>query len=289
MRVPEILFPQYRTHVNNRVTVNNAMLALLAGSRLAAHTLSLTEGSTATLAEVFPAVEHIDRFNLRSDSARQLLNEADEHIASVALPYALATHEEFVVDMLELLKNEGRTLVTGGKQIRAWNMNEVLFRTCGYSPPPEWLETFHVLREVRNCIIHTGGSVSTRLETAIVAMGASARAGWVKMHLGAQPEALVDNGRLVLTAENMFTAFATTKRLAREINAALGQELDGAAWARMAVKDFESTTGKTHNSSAWRRSAVGYARQFYSEAGVTEQNLEAAARDLGLWTISRWS
>lgn len=289
MSLSEILFPEYRTHVANRVTVNNAMMALLAGSRLAAHTLSLTEGSTATLAEVFPAVEHIDRFNLRSDSARQLLNEADEHIASVALPYALATHEEFVMDMLELLKNEGRTLVTGGKQIKAWNMHEVLFQTCGYTPPPEWLETFQVLRELRNCIIHTGGSTSTRLDDAIVAMGASARAGWVKMHLSAQPEALVDKGRLVLTAENMFTAFATTKRLGREINAALGQELDTAAWARMAVEDFEATTSKSHNSSAWRRSVVGYARQFYHGAGLTEQNLQQASRDLGLWTIPRWA
>lgn len=155
--VSEILFRKYRDYVANRIEVNNAMMALLAGSRLAAHTLSLTAGSTTTLAQVFPAVEHIERFNLRSDSARQLLADADQHIASVAIPYALATHEEFVLDMLEFLKAESRSLMTHGKQIKAWNMHSVLFETCGYAEPAEWMETFHVLREVRNSIIHAGG------------------------------------------------------------------------------------------------------------------------------------
>lgn len=105
--MPEILFRDYREYAASRVEVNNAMMALLAGSRLAAHTLSLTAGSNATLGQLFPAVEHIDRLNLRSDSARQLLQDADHHIASVAIPYALATHEDFVTDMLALVEGEG--------------------------------------------------------------------------------------------------------------------------------------------------------------------------------------
>ena len=195
--VAEILFREYRDYVDNRVEVNNAMMALLAGSRLAAHTLSLTAGSTTTLAQVFPAVEHIGRFNLRSDSARQLLADADQHIASVAIPYALATHEEFVMGMLEFLKAEGRSLITYGKQIRAWNMHSALFETCGYVKPSEWMETFHALREVRNSIIHAGGAADTRLADAIAAMGPAARAGWSKLNLNTQPEALIDDRRQV--------------------------------------------------------------------------------------------
>jgi hypothetical protein len=288
VRVPEILFPEYRAYVASRVEVNNAMMALLAGSRLAAHTMSLTVGSTATLAQVFPAVEHIGRFDLRSDSARQLLNDADQHIASVAAPYALATHEEFVMDMLELLKNEGRTLITHGKPIRAWNMHKVLFETCGYSEPTEWMETFHVLREMRNCIIHAGGGISQNLTDRIAEMGPAARTGWKKMHLSREPEALDDSGHLALTAESVFTAFAVTKRLGREVNAALGEELDASTWARLAIEDYRAKTSKTRNSSAWRRSAIGYARQFYSEASLDNADLEKAARNLGLWTAARW-
>lgn len=284
----EILYREYRDYVANRVSVNNAMMALLAGSRLAAHTLQLTAGSTATLAQLFPAVEHIERFNLRSDSARQLLQEADEHIASVAIPYALATHEEFVTSALDFLRVEGRSLITGGKPIKAWNMHEVLFNTCRYTAPVEWMETFHTLRGARNCIIHSGGSVDTRLRDAVSAMGAGSRAGWQRLNRGEAPEDLVKNGRLALTAEHVFTAFAVTKRLGREVNAGLASELDGKVWARSAVRDFAAETSKPRNSNVWRRSVLGFARYHYGEANLTDADLEKAARETGLWTAYKW-
>jgi len=287
--VPEILYPAYRQYVASRVEVNDAMAALLAGSRLAAHTLSLTTGSTATLAQLFPAVPHIERFNLRSDAARVLLDNADHHLASVAVPYALATHEDFVMEMLEFLKAEGRTLVTHGKSIRAWNMHTVLFETCGATELEDWTQSFHVLREVRNCITHEGGGGSQKLRDAIADRGTDARAGWERMNQGLATETVEVNGRLALTAEHVFTAFAVTKRRGREINAVLGRELDGAVWARVAVADYDTGSSKVKNSSGWRRSLVGYVRQNYAQANITAADLEAAARHLGLWTIPRWS
>lgn len=285
----EIHFREYRDYVDNRMEVNNAMMALLAGSRLAAHTLSLTAGSTATLAQLFPAVAHVDRFNLRSDSARQLLHDADKHVASVAIPYALATHEEFVMNMLKLLESEGRLLITHGKRIRAWNMHTVLFETCGEAEREDWMQAFHVLREVRNCIIHTGGVVQAALVERLGEMGAAARKGWERLNAGDPPEALHEGGRLVLTAEHVFTAFAVTKRLGREINVALGRELDSTAWARVAVEDFQESTTRTRNSSGWRRSVIGYARQYYNQAALSEADLENAARNLGYWTLAKWA
>ena len=142
-----------RDYYASRVEVNDAMAALLVGSRLAAHTLSLTAGSTATLGQLFPAVEHVARFNMRSDIARQYLNNADHHIASVAVPYALATHEDFVMAMLDFLKQEGRTLIRHGKPIRAWNMHTVLFETCGATELEDWMQSFHVLRPRGNLVL----------------------------------------------------------------------------------------------------------------------------------------
>ena len=265
------------------------MAALLAGSRLAAHTLSLTAGSTATLAQLFPAVPHIDRFNLRSDAARALLDNADHHIASVAVPYALATHEDFVMAMLDFLKAEGRTLVSHGKPVKAWNMHTVLFETCGVVELADWMQSFHVLREMRNCITHEGGGASQKLRDTIADMGADSRSGWERMNQGLAPETIEANGRLVLSAEHVFLAFAVTKRLGREINAALGKELGAEVWARAAVADYNAITAKVKNSSAWRRSLVGYVRQNYAASGVTEAGLEAAARHLGLWTLPKWN
>ena len=287
--VGEIQYASYRKYSTSRVEVNDAMMALLAGSRLAAHTLQLTAGSTATLAQLFPAVEHITRFDLRSDSARELLHNADHHVASVAIPYALAAHEDFVMEMLALVKSEGRSLATHGKRIKAWNMHSVLFATCEGVEPARWIQSFHVLREVRNCVIHDGGAVSEKLLHAIADMGAEARSGWEQVNLGRPPEDLDQGGRLALTAEHVFTAFAVAKGLGREINALLGRALDAPSWARLAVQDFAATTTRPRNSTSWRRSLLGHARHYYADAPFTEGDLEAAARGTGAWTLPTWS
>lgn len=284
----EIQFASYRRYSSSRVEVNDAMMALLAGSRLAAHTLQLTAGSKATLAQLFPAVEHIGRFDLRSDNARKLLQDADYHVASVSIPYALAAHEDFVMGVLRLLESEGRTLLTQGKQIRPWNMHTILFSSCNEAEPERWIHSFHVLREVRNCIIHDGGAVSERLLEAIANMGSDARSGWEQVNLGRPPEDLDSDGRLALTAEHIFTAFAVAKGLGREINAALAKALDGSSWARLAVQDFVATTTKPKNSTSWRRSLLGHSRHYYADAPFTEGDLEIAARQAGAWTHATW-
>lgn len=284
----EILYPGYRSYVRARVEVNDAMTALLAGARLASHTLELTRGSTHTLKEVFPAVEHIERFNLRSDAARDFLLNADHHLASVAIPYALATHEDYVMGVLDLLESHGRPLITQGKRVRAWNMHAVLFSTCGVSLPGKWIETFDVLREVRNCITHSGGVKDDKLQHAFDVMSPEAREGWKKVNLLCEPESLVVDGRIVLTPESIFTAFAVTKRLGREINAALAGELRPEEWAKIVVLDYSSDSSKTKNSTSWRRSLLGFAGQNYGALGLAESDLEQAARDCGKWTLPQW-
>lgn len=283
----ELLYPDYRTYSETRTVVNNAMMALLAGSRLAGHTLQLTSGSERTLSELFPAVEHIKRFNLRSDVARSLLQNADHHLTSVALPYALATHEDFVMSSIKILRSEGATIQTGGKPIKAWNMHTVLFDSAGRAIPTEWLESFDLLREMRNCTIHAGGKVQPRLTDHIAAMGSASIAEWQRLN-GQAPSDVVKSGRVELIAEHIFTAFAVTKRLGREINRALTTALPKASWARIAVEDYQKNTSKTKNSSSWRRSLLGYARLNYAPAQLLEADLEQAARSLGYWTVAAW-
>lgn len=264
-------------------------MALLSGSRLAAHTLQLTVGSAATLGQLFPAVQHIGRFNLRSDEARALLQNADAHVASVAIPYALATHEAFVVEMTDLIKNTGTTLITGGKAIKAWNMHTVFFGSCGWPEPLDVMEVFHVLREARNCVIHDRGRISPNLKLAVSAMGGVARIEWERLNQGEPPEALDQgDGRLALNAAHIFSSFAIAKKLGREINAALASHLSPANWAEMAVNDFAASTTRTRNSSQWRRAVLGHVREYYAQSGANEPDVEAAARALGYWTVPHW-
>lgn len=277
--MPEIHFPTYRDYVRNRIDVNNSMMALLAGSRMAAHLLEDKKGSTETLSELFADVGHIQSFNLVTDSARDLLINADQHIASVSLPYALATHEAFVRQMIKLIRDNGTTIIDDGERIRAFNMHAVFFASCNHSEPTTWMQIFHVLREARNCIIHLNGGVSPELKTAIVQMGPDARAEWQRMNQQSLPKDLMGKDkRLTLTAEHIFTSFATTKALGREMNTMLGQHLSGDAWARIAVEDYASQTKKPRNSSQWSRGVAGYARQMYSGAPCGKREIEQAAR-----------
>lgn len=284
----EVLYPRYRAYIENRVELNDAIMALLAGSRLAGHTLSLTVGSEATLSELFPAVQHIRRFNLRSDVARELLNNADHYFASLALPYTLAVHEDFVMSTLDWLAQEGVQVTENGKplrswgRIRAWNMHEILFESLGEFPPEEWLQSFHVLRETRNCIIHAGGVIDDKLRGAIKEMGSNARSGWKSISLGT-PEDIEKEAKVLLTAEHIFLVLAVTKHLGREINRHLQIRLGKPAWARIVVKDFQASTSKVPHSSSWRRALIGYARHRYGGIGLSAAQLEAAARAAGLW------
>ncbi|MGJ5608858.1 hypothetical protein [Micrococcus luteus] len=285
----EIKFPLYRGYRDNRVIVNDAMNALLVGSKLAAHTLRLTEGSELTLGQLFPQVEHVDRFNMKSDVARDFLKNADHHVATVALPYALATHEDFVMEVIELLRKEGQAIQTNVNNIKAWNMHNVLFSACGQSEPVVWTESFHVLREVRNCIIHSGGRVNDRLRKAIDNMGSEARSEWDRITGGMEPEEIEDkNAMLHLTPECIFMAFAVTKRLGREINVLLAKTLPVATWARIAVADYNSSTSRSRNSDGWRNGVMGHCKMYYKALDLTEQQIESAARDLDLWSLPRW-
>src|SRR4051812_444630 len=104
----EVRFPAHRQYELTRIEISNAMMALLAGSQLAAHLLKLTEGSTRLLPEVFPRVEHIGRFNLTSGVARKILDDAESHLGAMAVPYALALHEDYLKSCLHMLEDAGK-------------------------------------------------------------------------------------------------------------------------------------------------------------------------------------
>lgn len=55
-------FPAFRRYEATRQKANNALMAMLAGSQLAAHTLQLTSGSTQLLPEILPGVAEIQYF-----------------------------------------------------------------------------------------------------------------------------------------------------------------------------------------------------------------------------------
>ena len=277
----DVRFPEYLSYVSARQEANNAMMALLAGSRIAAHTLQLTEGSARPLADIFPAVAHIRRFNLVTESARALLVDADAHLGAVAVPYALALHEDFVMTCLSMIKSAGFVLKNGGQPLKAWNMHEVLYATLDLPTPSDDLALFHLLRLMRNCQIHSGGQVSMGLIKHINGLSEGAKELWEGL-TGERPEGLAARTRLKFSAAHISTAFAVTKKDATAVNHLLKDRLPKEKWAEIAARDYTKQSLKLRNSDQWMRTFLGFARQRYP-VGMSDQQLQVAAIKVGSW------
>lgn len=261
-------------------------MALLAGTRLAAHTLALTEGSEHPLSEIFPAVEHINRFNLRTDVARSFLN-SDRHLTAMAVTYVLAFHEDFVMSSIDFANTHGGLSIRNNRSVKAWNMHTVLFNGLSHVPSSDWTECFHVLREMRNSLVHAGGSASQELLDRIAGLPTGATSLWRRLARQATSD-IVQNGLVVPIAEHIFTALAVVKHLGREINQALVTAIPATEWARICVDDYAGVASALRNSKGWKRSLVGYSRHQYRALQLSDADLEAAARASGSWTIANW-
>jgi len=284
----EVKFRNYREHVATRVAANNSMIALLAGARLASHTLQLTIGSAQLLPAMFPSVKDIDRFNLVPDNARLLLDDADSSLATVAVPFALSIHEDFVVGMLTLLSDFGVPIVPQGTNISAGSMHKLFFTSTGQTSPTSNLELFHVIREMRNSQIHSGGVASSRLKGKIQSLSLPARSSWLRLTGQSYTDILDSDDRVVFTMGHMIASFAIVKQLGRDVNNALALFLTKSQWAEIAVADFAVDTAQPRNSPGWKRSLTGFARFNYGRISLSDTDLENASRTGGFWTAHNW-
>lgn len=289
---PTVHFPIYRQYTRARQNANNAMVSFLAGSALASHTLQLTAGSDRLLPEIFPAVPHIARFNLRPDAAADVLGAAGPHLATVTIPYALAIHEDFVMQCIRWLRDSFRFAPPGAvPSIKSWNdidtsnMHEALASMTGHPLDAHEsvdLELFHMYRLMRNCHIHNGGSVTSVLRRRARSLSSGAQDRWHKL-TRRDVDALVSGDRAEYSLLDVFSVFAVTKGLGRGVNSLLQAGLTQARWAEVCVDDYRQQSSRTRNSEAWGRGLVGHARDRYGTVGLTKPQLFLAAYDKGAW------
>jgi hypothetical protein len=200
----------------------------------------------------------------------------------VALPYALAVHEDFVISTLDWLKKLRVRLPPHPKGIKAWNMHEVLFSSVQKAEPQPDMALFHMLRVMRNAQIHNGGEVTKELTDLVFALDALASQRWEQLTED-PPAILTSNTKLIFTARHIFTAFAVTKSLGRSINEAIQGTIPCGEWARLAVEDFSSHCKKPRNSDNWMKSLLRSSKAQYGPANLTDGDLQAAAKAGGFW------
>ncbi len=264
-----VRFRHFRDYDEQRVLVNDSMMGLLAGSKLAAQTLRLTEGSESHLADIFPGVPHIRRFNLRVDRASDVLLNAEDHLAAICIPYLFAAHEAFVKHAaLQICVDSGLLSNSKFRAASMESMHETLadLAPTGTDFPADSLALFHVLRAMRNAIIHSNSRLTeTRHLDAIMQADADAKLLWTRLTKLAYPS-YQQNDALNPTLEMLIATLAVTKRLADETNEILQQVLAPADWQRIAEQDWTMNGIHTGNTDQRERRKAGFIRHNY--AGV---------------------
>jgi hypothetical protein len=254
---------------------NDSIMAFLAGSHLASHTLQLTEGSDRMLPEIFPAVLHISRFNLRTSLAREVLSNAENNLARMAIPHILALHEDFafaVLDMMVKLK-----LLSRNKRKSA-SIKTVHAKIEDCSPHKynrATLEQFDLVRCIRNCIIHAGGVPNKEFYTALTNMSTDAENEWQK-RTDRPSSSIVSNDRIVIRHYEIIGTLAITKSLWRETNEILQKSLTSAHWKEVALEDFLRDGPITGNKRQKERALKGFIRHHYKAAKISNQDIEDA-------------
>ncbi|MBO1757104.1 hypothetical protein [Dermacoccus sp. NHGro5] len=271
-----VLFPRYRQYDAQRIAVNDAVMALLAGSKLSANVLQLTSGSTHRIAELFPNVRHIERLNLRADDARLILESAESHVGSLAIPYILSLHEGYMMDLCSLLKDQ--SLISAAKldALNSSTMHEELEAHAASAFSPTNLSLFHYLRLIRNSLIHQGGFSSGQLANKCASLSSVDEQQWKS--ITGEPIGRYQSGqKLNLTVFELIATLAIAKRLAEEANHLLQSALPRSWWISTAVADWLETQPKGNLEQKIRR-ATGFARIHYGAMSISRVEIEAYLR-----------
>ncbi|NUU06772.1 hypothetical protein [Leifsonia sp. C5G2] len=270
--MPVVAYREYRAYERQRIETNNAMMGLLAGSKLASQLLVLTDGASRPLSEIFPSIEHIERFNLRSDLARSVLDDAEDLLGILPVPQVLALHEHLFRSMLEVAAPGNSRLLDN---LGTSNIHERFAETVSAVFPSEALELFHYLRVARNSHIHTGGFTTKSLATRSAGLSRDAEALWNTV-AGSPLRRYQVGDRVRIGISELTGALALTKRLAEVANVGLQGFLSRDQWADLLVEDWASEV-RQGDITQKLRSLKGFAKMHgYRELSLTQEVLRSA-------------
>jgi hypothetical protein len=270
-----VKFADYRQYEKVRVEASNAVMGLLAGAQVAAHMLQLTEGSNRLLPEIFPEIPHIRRFNLKTQAARDILTEADTHLGAMAVPYALAIHEDYLKSCLTLLQRGGVSLTRRPDDFKLAGQHEEIQRATGRSFTSASLQQLHTLRLMRNCTIHSGGRADGALVRQLANWTTDAEAGWVKL-TQRSPRSLNTSDPVTFGHGEILITLAVTRVLAREANQFLQPAVPRNVWADLVIEDLEAEDLAALKAPDAARRARGFARFNYGPLQLNSAEIDDA-------------
>ncbi|MGW7669423.1 hypothetical protein [Streptomyces sp. NRRL F-5122] len=279
--MPLAQFPAYRQYERMRRSVNDSVMGLFAGAGLASVLLQPMVQAPAPLSLIFPRVEEISRFDLSIEKARDILDDAGPHIAKMALPYLMSLHEDYMGSCLKLLAKDGLITAKVADRTIVSKVHEAFEQGIGSPLPQASLQQFHVLREMRNCLIHRGGVIDERLVAEASKCSKGALAGWRKV-VRNSPQHLKEGDSLKVGTGELVLGFAVSKLLARAVNELLASGLTRDTWIDVILEDMEEFgPGIPQNIDERTRKVLGYARHNYLAIGATPTELQDGLTRIG--------
>jgi hypothetical protein len=104
-----IQFASYRLFEASRAAANDAMMALLVGSRVAGASLARRDASDMGrhLPELFPSLPDVQRMNRTAEDTIGLLANAERHLTYMGIPFVLSVYQTLAVETIRLLRRQG--------------------------------------------------------------------------------------------------------------------------------------------------------------------------------------
>lgn len=274
-RVPVIQFPGYRRFDSARIEVNDATMALLIGSRLAAHLLSASTGSSAYLPEIYPSVDGIRRLHLRPDTASALLRDVESHLAAMAIPYIWATFEVLLNETSDLLGRDQKPSPTAvEKKDGMKGLLTYIGRVTSSPLDPDDVALLDLVRHIRICIVHYGSRPGSKVRNAWNLLSIPQHDRWVRYANRPLP---LTGSVIDIRNDEVVASLAIAKHAARQIGERLTTSISPATWAEEIVDDYLSNGVNPPSDPVLRRKKLkGWARLFYESAKVPQSLLDAA-------------
>ena len=264
-----VRFVQFIEYENKLTEISDSLMGLLAGSKLAKHLLILNEGSTILLPEVFPKVEHIKRFNLTSEKARQILEEAEIHLGTMGTPYILALHEDFMNLCINLV-TKGLSGLTSTNSKKLSEQHGYFEQITAQTFSKDSIDQLAVIRCMRNCVMHSGGKVNSALITAIAKLSPKAITDWSKLaEVPIQSVKVGDSFKF--GHSEMILTLAITKRLAKEANVILQTAIKREVWADLVIQEMIAANENLLKRPDIHRNIKGYARHNFEALSLTSK------------------
>lgn len=275
----EVKYKQYRDYLSQRIATNDTVMGLLAGSKLASQALAITSGSELLLKDIFPQVPYIERFNLRTGKARDILEDAENLLVVLAVPQIMALHEDLITGMLDLLERSVPGSTNPSQRQNAENMHAKFEGAASTSFTSPTLALFQLVRMARNEHIHNGGVVGEYFAAEIAACDLASLQLWGDI-TGESFPAYQKGDKVELRLPALIGTLAITKRLATEANEGLQQSLSNTVWADLVAEDWKSPW-IPGNERQQKKRILGIARMYYAAANVTDADVIAAQQRLG--------